>query len=205
MKKKKIALAERDKRNRARGRTETDGGGTWWGKMRSVTPSVPDNVPILKAEVTALEELSRFLFLEAHEVQNALERIEWSKSCQGMYFNFLGYFFSIYCVWKIFISTRGLLLTMSKFFIWISSSKSSNVLVLFFSQIMGMYFTSMVVLMRMNMPPEYRAIITSVLGDLQFNFYHRWFDVTFLVSATATLALLYLAHKREVETQDKSV
>ena len=102
-------------------------------------------------------------------------------------------------------STRGLLLTMSKFFIWLSSSKSSNILVLFFSQIMGMYFTSMVVLMRMNMPPEYRAIITSVLGDLQFNFYHRWFDVTFLVSATATLALLYLAHKREVETQDKSV
>merc|ERR1712179_220091 len=90
-------------------------------------------------------------------------------------------------------STRGLLLTMSKFFIWISSSKSSNVLVLFFSQIMGM-----------NMPPEYKAIITSVLGDLQFNFYHRWFDVTFLVSATATLALLYLAHKREpVEQMDK--
>ena len=50
--------------------------------MSSVTPSLPDNVPILKGEVTALEELSRFLFLEAHEVQNALERIEWSKSCQ---------------------------------------------------------------------------------------------------------------------------
>ena len=33
------------------------------------------------------------------------ERIDWSKSCQGKYFNFLGYFFSLYCVWKIFIST----------------------------------------------------------------------------------------------------
>ena len=57
--KKKIALSERDKRDRARGRSEADGGGTWWGKMRSVSPSVPDNVPILKTEVTALEELSR--------------------------------------------------------------------------------------------------------------------------------------------------
>ena len=161
---------------------------------------------------------------QAHDLQNVRERIDWSRTCQGKYFNILGHFFTIYCVWKIFISTinivfdrvgkvdpitktfdilvnwfgfnidvamwsqqfsfivvgiivftstRGLLLTMSKFFIWISSSKSSNVLVLFFSQIMGMYFMSMVVLMRMNMPPEYRAIITSVLGDLQFNFYHR--------------------------------
>ena len=33
-------------------------------------------------------------------------------------------------------STRGLLLTMSKFFIWISSPKSSNFIVLFLSQIM---------------------------------------------------------------------
>ena len=35
----------------------------------------------------------------------------------------------------VFTSTRGLLLTMSKFFIWLSSSKSSNILVLFFSQV----------------------------------------------------------------------
>ena len=99
-------------------------------------------------------------------------------------------------------STRGLLLTMSKFFIWLSSSKSSNILVLFFSQIMGMYFTSMVVLMRMNMPPEYRAIITSVLGDLQFNFYHRWFDVIFLISSLSSIGFLYIAHN---QTPEKSL
>jgi len=241
-KKRKVALAEREGGRRTPS-------SSWWSGARASSQTA-ENLPLLREEVGAMEELSKHLFLELHDLQNMRERIEWSKSCQGRYFNFLGHFFTVYCVWKIVISTvnivfdrvgkmdpitktfdilvnwfgldvdmemwsqqlsfvvvgiivvtstRGLLLTMSKFFIWLSSSKSSNILVLFFSQIMGMYFTSMVVLMRMNMPPEYRAIITSVLGDLQFNFYHRWFDVTFLVSASATLLLLYLAHKHKQE------
>ncbi len=216
-----------------------------------------------------MEEVSRHLFLEAHDMQNTRERNEWSRTWQGIYFNFLGYFFSLYCMWKIFISTvnivfdrvgrvdpitkgmeiavhwfgldinvvfwsqhvsfflvgaicvtsiRGLLLTMSKFFIWISSPKSSNLIVLFLSQVngkalpymacaiilyfqvMGMYFVSMVLLMRMNMPVQYRTIITEVLGDLQFNFYHRWFDVMFLVAALCTIGILSLVHKRDYAT-----
>ena len=67
---------------------------------------------------------------------------------------------------------------------------------------MGMYFVSMVLLMRMNMPVQYRSIITEVLGDLQFNFYHRWFDVMFLVAALCTIAILTLAHKRDYEPAD---
>ena len=47
-----------------------------------------------------------------------------------------------------------------------------------------------------------RTIVTEVLGDLQFNFYHRWFDVTFLVSALVTIGILKLAHKRDIETAD---
>lgn len=61
------------------------------------------DVKELQQEVVALEELSRQLFLEAHDIQNARERLEWSTTWRGKYFNFLGYFFSIYCMWKIFI------------------------------------------------------------------------------------------------------
>lgn len=45
------------------------------------------------------------------------------------------------------------------------------------------------------MPAEYRDIITEVLGNLHFNFYHRWFDVIFLVSALTTIVVLYLLQK----------
>ena len=67
--------------------------------------AIHENIPQLKLDVLALEELSRQLFMEIHDMQNMLERIEWSKTFQGKYFNFLGYFFSVYCTWKIFIST----------------------------------------------------------------------------------------------------
>ena len=50
-----------------------------------------------------------------------------------------------------------------QFFYAVSSSKSSNIIVLVLAQLMGMYFISMVMLMRMNMPLEYRTIITQVL------------------------------------------
>lgn len=61
------------------------------------------DVKQLRQEISALEELSRQLFLEAHDMHNARERLEWAATWQGKYFNFLGYFFSIYCMWKIFI------------------------------------------------------------------------------------------------------
>lgn len=62
----------------------------------------------LKQEAQALEELSRHLFLEAHDMQNMRERVEWALTWRGKYFNCLGYFFSLYCMWKIVIVSNAL-------------------------------------------------------------------------------------------------
>ncbi|XP_059530318.1 Golgi pH regulator A isoform X5 [Myotis daubentonii] len=216
-KKKRMAMTRRTMFQKGEVHNKPSG---FWGVIKSITTSAPgsENLTLIQQEVDALEELSRQLFLETADLHATKERIEYSKTFKGKYFNFLGYFFSIYCVWKIFMvkfwsqhisfilvgiiivtSIRGLLITLTKFFYAISSSKSSNVIVLLLAQIMGMYFVSSVLLIRMSMPLEYRTIITEVLGELQFNFYHRWFDVIFLVSALSSILFLYLAHKQAPE------
>jgi hypothetical protein len=74
-----------------------------------------ENIPQLKQEIVALEELSRQLFIDIHDLINMRERLEWSKTWQGKYFNFLGYFFSLYCTWKIFISTVNIVFNRQVF------------------------------------------------------------------------------------------
>ncbi|KAL1457488.1 hypothetical protein WDU94_007714, partial [Cyamophila willieti] len=78
-----------------------------WGMLRNVATysRSSENVWQLKQEVSGLEELSRQLYLEAHDTCNMMEKIQWSKTWKGKYFNILGYFFSLYCIWKILICT----------------------------------------------------------------------------------------------------
>jgi hypothetical protein len=247
IKKKRIVMLKKE--------STSTGSSSFWNMFTSSVQSFGsgESLSQVTQDTLALEELSRQLFLELIDMKGMQQRLEWSKTLKGRYFHFIGYFFSLYCIWKIFISTvnivfdrvgrvdpvtrglqiavnyvglqidvkfwsqhvsfflvgiialtsiRGLLITLTKFFYAISSSKSSNIIVLTLAQIMGMYFISSVLLMRMNMPLEYRTIITEVLGDLQFNFYHRWFDVIFLVSALSSIGFMYLAHKQVNTSMD---
>ncbi|CAN0010366.1 unnamed protein product, partial [Ectocarpus fasciculatus] len=60
--------------------------------------------------------------------------------------------------------------------------------------LMGTYFTSSVILMRVNLPPRHRVAITAVLGGMRFSFYQRWFDTVFLISGCVTAITLLAFH-----------
>ncbi|PKY43371.1 hypothetical protein RhiirA4_115581 [Rhizophagus irregularis] len=95
----------------------------------------------------------------------------------------------------IFFSIRGLLIQFLKFFRAVSNPVSRNNIVLFLAHIMGMYFLSSVLMLRMSLPEVYRNKITILFKSIDIAFYHRWFDVIFLVSGIASMVFIYFVHQ----------
>lgn len=202
----------------------------------------------LEMQVFSLEELSKQLFLEINGNLISERRTKFSKTWKGRVFYLLGYFFSAYCIYKVFMasinillnrvtqidpvsrglqlatiyifhvneidvvfwsqwislflistlivtSVRSLLLTMQKVFMALLRTVSPDTIIVLFAQIMGMYFLSFVLMIRMNLPEKYRVPLSDVLGDIQFNFYQRWFDAVFIVAALLSLVVVHMLSK----------
>ncbi|KAJ1964329.1 Golgi pH regulator B [Dipsacomyces acuminosporus] len=94
-------------------------------------------------------------------------------------------------------SIRGLLIQFTKLFNTFASTVSPSNVVLFLAQIMGMYFVSCMLMMRMSLPPKYRPMISEVLQTTGFYFYKRWFDIIFLVAVVASALLVFLSHQEQ--------
>ena len=101
MKKKRIGLTEKERA--VNSGTATSPSAIWRFVTSAVSLPGSENVAHLKRDCRALEELSRQLFLELVDMKAMLQRIEQGATLKGKYFHFIGYFFSSYCIWKIFI------------------------------------------------------------------------------------------------------
>jgi len=73
-----------------------------------------------------------------------------------------------------------------------SDSALATGVVLLAAWVTGTYFMSTLLLLRMSVPEAYRAPITGALGNISFNFFHRWFDVIFVLSACISIVVLML-------------
>eukprot|EP00274_Cyanoptyche_gloeocystis_P005339 CAMPEP_0196662778 /NCGR_PEP_ID=MMETSP1086-20130531/50257_1 /TAXON_ID=77921 /ORGANISM="Cyanoptyche gloeocystis , Strain SAG4.97" /LENGTH=282 /DNA_ID=CAMNT_0041998341 /DNA_START=458 /DNA_END=1306 /DNA_ORIENTATION=+ len=133
-----------------------------------------------------MDPVSRSLELALKHFHIQINVAVWS---QYISFVFVGIIMSM--------SMRGFLRNLMTVYSW-TRSLSSSTMVLFLAQVMGMYFLSSVLLIRMSLPATYRRIITQVLGDIKFTFYHRWFDFIFLCSALSMLTIIFFQKRSAI-------
>lgn len=103
-------------------------------------------------------------------------------------------------------SLRGFMMHMQRFFSFLRGSSTSSVgFVLFLTELLGFYTVSTLLLLRRQLPQQYRAAVTGAIGgDLEFDSYHRGFHAIFLVTAVASIGLLWQqTSRRKAEAMDR--
>jgi len=92
---------------------------------------------------------------------------------------------------------------LTKLFFAVGGGVTTNALVLFTTEMVGLYFLSSVLLVREQLPESYRQVVTEALGaDLEFRFYAKFYELIFMASAALTALLLYVRHITAVKSED---
>jgi hypothetical protein len=90
-------------------------------------------------------------------------------------------------------SLRGFMMHMQRFFSFFRGSGigiSSTGFVLMLAELLGLYAISTLLLLRRQLPEQYRATVTDAIGgELEFDSYQREFHALFLVTALVSLGL----------------
>lgn len=95
---------------------------------------------------------------------------------------------------------RGFLIMLFRLTSSYLSAVGGNTTVLFFSAWSGLYFIAMLLLMRLSFPQENRSVITEVIGPLPYTFFHRLYDVIFVVACGITYLIRKVLLTVEIPT-----
>lgn len=100
-------------------------------------------------------------------------------------------------------SMQNFVLQLTKLFFAVGGGVTTNALVLFTTEMVGLYFLSSVLLVREQLPQSYREVVTEALGaDLEFRFYSKFYELIFMASSALTALLLYARHVTAVKSDD---
>ena len=90
------------------------------------------------------------------------------------------------------MSLRAFLRSLRQLFSFVRGPDGASNLVLLLTEVTGFYAFSSLLLIRKNVPLRYRTGMDLALGgDLNFQFFHRWFNGLFLAAATFAILLFY--------------
>lgn len=89
------------------------------------------------------------------------------------------------------VNLRAALVRMTSLFALLAGNDALNSsAAVFVAHLMGTYVISSTVLVRGFLPPGSRVLISDVLGQMEFQYFQRWFDVLFISSACIGAAIL---------------
>ncbi|CAO3680681.1 unnamed protein product [Rhizopus stolonifer] len=103
----------------------------------------------------------------------------------------------------VFSSVRSFLKLVTKildiFMLQVTFS-TPNVLMLT-AQVMGMYFLSSVLMIQMNLPPEYRYLLSSSIQSVESDLFKYWSDAISVVSCIISYCIIYVLHQTQNATK----